>query len=216
MNQPQYEELLAALVKLAEPNWAEIVSLAISAFGLFLIVFAYCQLRLMRTQAQNALSAHVELMKWNKAALQNEMLYGTPGLGVELEIAQVLQELGLNTYDQIPPDKYKEIFDNPGNWMPVKYFLNHYETLCVAISGNIVDRELAYNLHSNRIVILWKQWGDFCKFIREKLNDQEIYWELEKWAREFSSEMARRKGSESHERVEAERKIAEGKGMQEI
>jgi hypothetical protein len=208
---------------MSSPSWIDITNIIISALGLIVIVLAAAslfvanrQLKVMQEQTKKPIAIHEDNMKWSKSTLQNEKLFETPGIDIEIKIAKVLKAHNIESYDKIQECTYEELFNNPESWIPIKYFLNHYETLCVALSGGLVDAELAYNLHSNRVVILWGQWGGFCKHVQKRLNDQEIYWEIEKWAGKFENELIKRRELEGKKRADAEKMIAQGKGMREL
>ena len=95
-------------------------------------------------------------------------------------------------------------------------YLNHFETILVAVSANVVDQELASNLHSARVIYIWDIWKEFCKLVRVRRQDEEIFWEMEKWAGHFSKEQKSRADIERIHREEAENKISRVRGMKKI
>lgn len=205
MEKAQFETLIAALSSIAQPNWGAITALVLSAANLILIFFAYRQLKV-----------HADLMRWSKASVQNEKLYELPDIRIELAVAHVLKNNEIKAYDPIPEAKCLTIYDDPECRIPVMFYLNQYEVVCVALSAGVVDVEVAYNLLSSRLNVIWHVWGPFIKFVRTHRQDDEIFWEIEKWAKQFTNEQKSRAASEKSRRDEAERQITAGKGMRRV
>lgn len=205
MDQNQFEILNKALISIAAPNWGAITTLVIGAINMVLIFFAYRQLK-----------AHAELMRWSKASIQNQKLYEVPNIDIELAVAHVLKTQDIKAYELISESKCAAIYDDPESRIPVVFYLNHFETICVAISAEVVDKELAYNLHAARIIVIWDIWQNLCKLIRTRRGDEEIFWEMEKWAGQFANELKSRAAIEKKHREEVEKRISDGRGMQKV
>jgi len=155
-------------------------------------------------------------MRWSKASVQNEKLYEVPPIEIELAVARVLKTQGIKAHEPIPEPKCAVIYDDPESRIPIMFYLNHSETVCVAISAGVVDTEFAYNLHSARIITIWQVWKPFYQLVRVHRQDEEIFWEMEKWAGQFANEQKSRAAVEKSHRAGVEKRIAEGRGMQKV
>jgi hypothetical protein len=206
MDSTQLQDLIHAILATSKTTWLAITQTIFSGFGVILIIIAFFQLK-------SFIKAHNELMQWNKSSMQNQILYANPSIELDTAVADVLKNIGVKPYEKISIEKCEKILNDPIMYVPIKHLLNHYETICVALSGNTVDQEIGYNLYSARIVVLWDQFELFCKMTREQLKDQEAFWEIERWAKIFSAEMKKREEYERKSREEAEKMIEQGRGM---
>ena len=182
-----------------------ILTLLIALPGVIGIILVYLQLRIAQKQIQlNNL--------WNRTQAQHTLLDNLPDEDHEGRFWKLYKKYK-DEFGVVSKSSAQEIYSEIDDWVCAKTYMNKFETLCAAINRGYVDFEYAYHVHSAKIVGLYDKWRGFVDFARDRLDDDEIYLELQnvhtKFQRRYIATREQREAKieeldkQRHEQIEA-------------
>ncbi|WP_413664773.1 DUF4760 domain-containing protein [Microbulbifer sp. CNSA002] len=146
-------------------NIVPILQLLVSSAGVVGIILLWYQIK----------STH----QWNKASSQHALLSNLPNQDHEATVWKIVDNLEKSEDGSITENASKEIYSDIDTWTCIRFFLNKFEQLCAAVNANALDDSYAYSVHSAKVTNIFQKFRNYIEFSRIRLNDDEIYIELE-------------------------------------
>lgn len=139
-----------------------------------------------------------ETAKWNKMQGQAAFL-NRDVEEMERDLSARLKSIGVEWYGPIralPETTVTTIMSDDDLNRAVKTYLNVHEDLAAGVRIGFVDDDFAYALESARLVATWTRFESYAEAQRKRMEDEEIYIELEnvaiKWTKRSAESRTKR------------------------
>jgi len=120
---------------------------------------------------------------------------------IERQLVQAFKAIDIeirHLNQSLTPAQIERIMNNDDAYFATKSYLGDLENLGAAVSIGALDSELAYAVHSSRLLRAHRVFGTLIGALRTKFDDREIYIELEKTALKWQEKSAYNKKSAIH------------------
>jgi hypothetical protein len=133
---------------------------------------------------------------WNK--LNSPASYANTSLLLQLEHSLVnsLNAIRIDVRSltrELTSPEVEAIINDDNAYFAAKSYLTDLENLGAAVSIGAIDHDLAYAVHSSRLLRSYSIFSTFITRLREKFGDHEIYIEMEKTALKWKTISLERK-----------------------
>lgn len=152
---------------------------------------------------------------WNKLKSAHNFLDVELVKRLEAEVLSLTQPLGITVINGLSQGDIEKLKKSDASILAIKALLNDCENLCAAYQVGYIDRDLAYNVHSARILRLFKLFRVFIDHIRQTYEDEAIYIELEKTALEWEAKDSTLKAKSAAQIAKLKAAVAKRKGLQQ-
>lgn len=93
----------------------------------------------------------------------------------------------------LTPDEVEILMGDDAAHAATIAYLNEFENVCTALKHKIADNDVAYDLHSLRVIGEWKVFEPFVRALRKHEKDDLVFIELEARATKWAMRAAREK-----------------------
>src|SRR2546421_5049780 len=172
-----------------------IIQVTIGLLGLVSLVLVVRQIR--------------QTNRWQRLNYLNNFVDSSRNIELERKIWNSAKLLSIDLNKPLTEEDTTKIWnsDNDETFYSIKSYLSDLEVLCLGIRVGAADTDLAYALHSNRIIMAYRLMKSFIERIRTSQGNEDIFIELEKTALEYERKSQELAGERKKLLDEAKRKI---------
>ena len=146
-----------------------IIQAALSLIGLTGLLFVWLQIR--ESAKWNKLQAQQAFIQNDSHEYENKVILAGTKNGVPLK----------SRTDSITEEELDKILSDDEFYLPVMTLLNDAECIATSINAGLVDWELAYNIHSHRMMRWFNIFRPMIEKLRTDQGEQELYIEIQKF-----------------------------------
>lgn len=149
-------------------DWVSLLQLIVTAVGLGSLVLLWWQIR--------------KTSNWNRLTSQYNFLNNAISVELSKNLYKAARRLNINLKGRLEPltnEEVKALISDDESYVNIFAYLNEFENICGAVRAGVADFDVAYGIHSARVIIEFNVYKPFIETIRERDEDDEIWIEFE-------------------------------------
>ena len=149
-------------------DWVPLLQLIVTTVGLGSLVLLWWQIR--------------KTSNWNRLSSQYNFLNSATSVELSKNLYKAASKLNINLKGRTEPLTHEEVnalISDDESYVNILAHLNEFENICGAVRAGVADFDIAYGIHSARVIIEYNVYKSFIEAIRERDNDDEIWIEFE-------------------------------------
>jgi hypothetical protein len=154
-----------------------------------------------------------ETRLWNKLNSPHNFGDSEKTSRLEKDLYENLRQINVDPRAAIDDSDVEKIISDDSAYISLKAYLNDLENICAAVGIGSVDKECAYAVHSCRVIEVHKQFSKFISAIQKKLDDPEVYIELQKVAAIWETRVLKQRVKEQDELQKVRDRLDMDKGV---
>ena len=168
----------------------DVINTLVSSLGLLAIGLLFFQIR--------------HATRWNRLNSQHNFLNNAFSLTLLRELFKATTAAGVPVRGRtaaLTDGEVTKILDADEAYATVITYLNEYENICGAVRANVADAEVAYGIHSARVIHDFRLYKPLINRLRVREEDPLIFIEFEKvhdqWAQRYAKELAQEQNAKA-------------------
>ena len=149
-------------------DWMPILQLIVGFAGLGSLWLAWWQIT--KTSA------------WNRRISQHNFLNNPFSLELDKSLYAAADKLGITLHarrEALSEEEVTKILQDKDAYACAIAYLNEFENVCGAVRADIADPDVAYGIHSARVITKFPVYKPFIEKLRKLQDDDEIFIEFE-------------------------------------
>lgn len=161
-------------------DWVPTLQLVVAIIGLASLLLVWRQIK--------------QASQWNRLTTQYNFLNTAFSLQLDKAIYDATGKLGLDLkgrQNPLNPEEIDKLLGDTDAYTVLIAYLNEFENICGAVRAGIADPDVAFGIHSARVLKEFVVYKPFIDKIRARDSNQEVLIEFERVFDDWNKKVAR-------------------------